>query len=413
LWATACLWCLSCGATETCDTLNAYCYGSGAFGAECKGPISDVNFPVTIEKASSTYQRESKGTTASHIEIFPLLPINLTGVVRVRLDIKINDIAGGAQYGSVFTLSPRYDECDRELFTLSQQMWQTTICADNKWHPWEIVVLPEAIEIHCDEAIVWNHIRVDSQGSWEMGEESPFLAIGAFYSPVHTAWYSRSDMVVQNVEILTCETPAPSSKPTMLPTHVPTGVPTKCSDLTVLCYGEGAFGADCNGPTTDVNYPEILTKAKSGWSVEKPGNTGSHIEIYPSKAVELSSGTRIRFDAQIFDIATGKHYGSVFALSVKYDQSKEIFTLTQPILKTTPCNDASWHSWEVVVHSDSVSVYCDGHLVYNHKRTDTQKIWQPDDKAPFFAIGAHWGGSWYSRCDMTIQEVEILTCDDA
>jgi len=404
--------------TETCNTVKATCYGSGAFGAECNGPISDINFPVTLKKASSSYQRESKGTTESHVEIFPLFPIDLTGVARVRLDIKINDITGGAQYGSIFTLGAKYDECGRELFTLTQHMWQTTVCANNKWHSWEIVLLPDAIEIHCDEVTVWNHIRVDSQDSWEKGDESPYLAIGGFYSSMHTAWYSRSDMVVQNVEVLTCETAAPSPSPTKLPTQIPTAIPTsKCDVLTVLCYGEGAFGADCNGPTTDVDYPEILTKSQWQGGKESPGNTNSHIEIYPSKAIELSSGTRISFDAQIYDITPGLHYGSVFALSVIYEQGqKAVYTLTWPIWETTSCNDTSWHSWEMVVHSDSVNLYCDENLVATEKRTDTQNTWQPDDKAPFLAIGAHYAPQydyWYCRVDMIVQNVKIFTCDYA
>ena len=126
---------------------------------------------------------------------------------------------------------------------------------------------------------------------------------------------------------------------------------------------------------------------------------------------------RIRFDAQIFDIATGAHFGSVFALSEKYEKNQnQVFALTGPILQTTSCNDKNWHTWEMVVHSDSLSLYCDENLVDNRKRTDTQKTWQPDDEAPFLAIGAHFSpnyGYWYPRCDMIIQNVEIFICDDA
>jgi len=412
-------------ATTCLATFMAKCYGNGAFGAECKGPSLDINFPVTLNKATSPYQRESRGITVSHVEILPEFRVDLTKVLKILFDAKINNIAAGAQYGSVFTLGAKYAECDRELFTLTQPMWQTTDCANNKWHSWKIILVHDAIRIYCDEAIVWNHVRVDSQDSWKVGDQSPFLAVGAFYSPIHTSWYSRSDMLIQNVEILTCETletAAPSSFPSKLPTTVPTGMPTKlptwmptdqCDFQTLLCYGEGAFGAECNGPTTDIGYPEMLTKSTKPSQIEIPGITGSHIEIYPLKAIPLSWGTRVRFDAQIHDIATGDHYGSVFALSVKYDNSDSaVFTLTEPIWKSTPCNDSSWHSWDTIVYDDSVRVYCDEQLVYNHVRTDNQKTWEKDE-SPLMAIGAHYSGNWYCRCDMTVQNVEILVCDNA
>jgi len=136
--------------------------------------------------------------------------------------------------------------------------------------------------------------------------------------------------------------------------------------------------------------------------------------MYPAKSIDLTIGNRVRFDAQVFDITAGTHHASLFVLSAKYDSTDSpVFTLTQLIWETTPCNDTSWHSWETVVYTHTVRVYCDETLVYNHARTDSQEIWKLGDESPFFTIGAGYAnGTWFSCCDMIFQNLEILTCDD-
>jgi len=305
--------------------------------------------------------------------------------------------------------------------------------------------------------------------------------IGAYYSPIYNSWQSRCDMVVWNVEILTCNTETPSSTPsksptelpTRTPTHIPTSPPTKlptapptelptapptsyptkyptriptysptrlpsktptdkptiipsetptevpttssptasCDVLTARCYGQDAFGAECNGPT-DLGFPITLTKATTSGQAEDKGVCESHIEVFPTTSIDLAGGVRIKFDSKIFDISAGANYGSLFTLLVKYDwPNQKLFSFNQAKLASTPCNDAKWHSWETVVYNSTVRVYCDEALVHIHERTDSQKTWNVGDNSPFFVVGAHFSNRYYSRCHMILKNLRILTCE--
>jgi len=424
-----------------CEDLNARCYGSGSFGAQCNGSSTDINFPIKLSKATSVDQKENQETIKSHIEIRPSFSIDLSMVIKIRFDARVDYIAAGSKHGALLALSVKYDESNSQIFTLTQPIWASTSCADNQWHSWELIVYFDALEVYCDQTLVWHHARKDTQDSWEVRDESPFLAFGAFYSPIHESWFSRCDMLIHNVEILTCSTAPPSSSPSMVPTKSPTGIPTNhptrvptilptryptriptrlptsaptnsCDTLSSLCYGNGAFGAKCDGPTNAVNFPETLNKATSPEQTEKEGTTDSHIEVYPTYSIDLLTPVKVRFDAQILDIAPVPHQGSVFTLSVKYDGSDvPIFRFSQTIWSTTSCNDTDWHSWEVVIYHDAVKLHCDEILVYTHIRTDSQETWQSGDKSPFFVIGAHHAKSvWFSRCDLIVQNIKIFTC---
>jgi len=442
--------------TRFCDAV--LCYGAGAFGANCSGPSDEINYPITLTKSTNS-NWDGSIKPLGHIEIFPAFSIDLKSSIKVRFDTQITDMSDGANHGAVFAVSVKYSGCQSthsQLFSLTQPMWAATSCADDQWHSWEVKIHFDAIEVSCDENVVWNHARTDMQVSWKVGEKSPFLALGAYYSPKHNTWQSLCDMVIQNVEILTCETETPSStpsklptvsptqmptdfpttasptmlpttlptsypsaNPTEIPTHLPTDIPTSsptrsCDVITARCYGQNPFGAKCNGPTTDRGFPITLTKAKGSYQIEQKGVCGSHIEVYPAKSIDLTTGTKIRFNAKIFDIIGGKHHGSVFALSVKYDGSDSaVFTFNQPRLASTSCNDAKWHSWETVVYKNTVRVYCDGTLVLSHSRTDSQKTWKVHDDSPFLVLGAHFSNTfskYYSRCHMIVQDLRIFTC---
>jgi len=405
-----------------CDELIARCYGSGSFGAQCNGSSTDINYPIKLSKSDTSDQREDQDTIQSRIEIRPFSSIDLSKVIKIRFEARIDNIAGGSQHGAILALSVKYDESNSQVFTLTQPVWAYTSCADNQWHSWELIVYFDSLEVYCDQTIVLHHARKDSQKSWEVGDESPFLALGAFYSPIHGSWFSRCDMLIHNVEILTCDTDTaqPSSSPSMVPTSLPTGMPTylqtsaptnSCNTQSSLCYGNGAFGAKCNGPTNEINFPETLSKP---WQSEKRGTTDSHIEVYPAYSIDLLTSVKIRFDAQIIDIRRSAegHHGTVFSLSVKYNgKDVPIFTFTQPIWQTTSCSDTNWHSWEVVIYHDAVKLHCDDMLVYTHTRKDSQEKWESGDESPFFVIGAHYSaGTWYSRCDLIVRNIEIFTC---
>jgi len=467
--------------TRFCDA--AICYGTGSFGANCSGPSDEIDYPITLAKSKTKWGGISQ--PLNHVEIFPAFSVDFQRYSKIRFETKITNISDGLNHGAVFAVSVQYGGCQSShshLFSLTQPMWAATSCADEKWHSWEVDLNFDAIEVFCDENLVWNHARSDMQVSWEAGEESPFLAIGAWYSPKHNTWQAYCDMVVQNVEILTCETETPSStpsetptsptgtpsdsptpptnspstvptvspsanptpipthspsviptsaptstlptvspsaNPTRIPTQLPTVIPTSsptssCGVFTALCYGQGAFGAVCNGPTTDLFFPVTLEEAKASSQIEQKGVCGSHIEVYPAESIDLTTGTIIRFNAKIFDIAGGSHYGAVFDLSVKYDgKDKGIFTFSQPILTSTPCEDAKWHLWEAVVFKNSVWVYCDEALVHTHSRTDSQRTWNASDDSPFLVLGAYYSNSqYYSRCHMILQDLRIFTCAD-
>jgi hypothetical protein len=400
----------------------------------------------------------------SHVEIFPAFSIDLTSDVKIRFDTKITNISTGYNHGAVFSLSVNYGGCYSQLFTLTQPMWASTICADEHWHSWEVYVYSDAIEVSCDENLVWNHARTDMQISWEVGDKSPFLAFGAYYSPIRSTWHRRCEMVIQNAEILTCATGTPSSTPSKSPTALPTGTPTRfptgrptqsptllptshptkhptevptylptqipsksptslptsaptksCDVFNSRCYGPDAFGADCKGPSTDINSPITLTKAANDDQSEEEGVCGSHIEVYPTKSIDLTQSTTVKFDSKIFDIAGGTQEGSVYALSVKYDRSdSEVFTFSQSRLAATPCNDGKWHTWKTVVYADTVRVFCDELLVHIHKRIDSQKNWNANDGSPFLVLGAHYSykkSKYYCRCDMIIQNLKVFACE--
>jgi len=297
--------------------------------------------------------------------------------------------------------------------------------------------------------------------------------IGAYYSPIYNSWQSRCDMVVWNVEILTCKTETPSSTPsqsptelpterpthfptsppTMLPSERPTSYPTKyptkipsysptrlpsktptdiptsipsetptevpttpsptesCDVLTARCYGHDAFGAECNGPT-DLGFPITLTKATTSGQAEDKGVCESHIEVFPTTSIDLFGGVRIKFDSKIFNISKGVQYGSLFTLSVKYDSpNQNLFSFNQAKLASTPCNDAKWHSWETVVYNNTVRVYCDEALVHIHARTDSQETWNLGDNSPFFVVGAHFSNRYFSRCHMILKDLRVFTCE--
>jgi len=439
--------------TRFCDAV--LCYGSGSFGANCSGPSDEIDYPITLASKSKNSNWGGINKPFDHVEVFPEFSIDLQRSNEIRFDTKITNISAGVHHGAVFSVSVKYGGCQgthSHLFSLTQPMWAATSCADEKWHSWQVKIHFDAIEVSCDEHVVWNHARSDMQLSWEVGEKSPFLAIGAYFSPKHNSWQSYCDMVIQNVEILTCETETPSStpsrtptsptgtpsdfptvsptkspstlptvypsaNPTQIPTHSPTDIPTfsptsSCDVLTAECYGQGAFGAECNGPATDLFFPITLAKAKTSSQIEQKGVCGSHIEVYPAESIDLTTGTKIQFDAKIFDITGGPHYGAVFDLSVKYDGSdSEIFTFSQPILMSTPCKDAKWHLWEIVIYNDTVRVYCDETLVHTHSRTDSQRTWKVSDDSPFLVLGAYFSNSqYYSRCDMIVQDMRIFTC---
>jgi len=456
--------------TKFCDV--ARCYGNGAFGANCSGPPDEINFPVTLANSTTSYQAESE-IPIGHVEIYPEFAIDFTSSIIIRFETQITNIPDGANYGAVFAVSVKYDGCYSQVFSLTQPMWAATSCADEQWHSWEVNIRFDGIEVYCDDNVVWNHARTDMQVSWEVGDEAPFLVIGAYYSPIYNSWQSRCNMVVWNVEILTCDTGTPSSTPSKSPTVLPTGTPThfptspptrvptarptsyptewptgiptylptrvpsktptdiptsipsetptnvpttsptaSCDVLTVQCYGQNAFGAECKGPT-DPGFPITLTKATTPGQAEDKGVCGSHIEVFPTKSIDLAGGVRIQFDSKIFDISAGAHYGSLFTLSVKYDgPNKELFLFKQAQLASTPCNDAKWHSWETVVYSGTVRVYCDEALVHTHARSDSQLTWNVGDDSPFFVVGAHfWGGGYTSRCDMILKDLRVFTCE--
>jgi len=451
------------------------CYGYGAFGANCNGPSDDVNFPIILSKSTTSYQDKSK-IPMGHVEIFPSFSVDLTSSIKVRFDTKITNISDGYNHGAVFTLSVKNDGCYSQLFTLTQPMWAATTCADDHWHSWEVFIYYDGIVVSCDENVVWNHARADLQVSWEIEDEFPFLSLGAYYSPIHNTWLSRCDMVIWNVVISTCDTSAPSSTPsksptalptltpsksptalpTLTPTHFPTDRPTKlpttlptshptkyptqvptylpsklpsksptgvptssptgsCSVLAARCYGTGAFGAECKGPSNDLDFPIILTKSTTQDQSEEEGVCRSHIEVYPTKSIDLTESATVCFDAMIFDIAGGNHYGSVYTLSVKHDGSnREVFTFNHQRLASTACNDGKWHSWKTMVYSDTVRVYCDEALVHTHERVDSQKNWNARDGSPFLVLGAHYSfenSKYISRCDMIIQNLRIFTCE--
>jgi len=438
--------------TRFCDA--ALCYGNGAFGANCSGPPDEINYPITVTKSTNS-NWDGSIKPEDHVEVFPAFSIDLQRNNEVRFDAKITNISDGANHGAVFAVSVKYSGCQSthsQLFSLTQPMLAATSCDDNEWHSWELKIHFDAIEVSCDENVVWNHARTDMQVSWEVGEVSPFLAIGAYYSPVHKTWRSLCDMVIQNVEIITCETETPSStpsksptsptraptssptlnptktpttiptnypsanpteSPTSLPTDIPTFYPTSSCDIfTAGCYGQDAFGAQCKGPTTDVGFPITLTKAKTTNQREQKGVYGSHIEVYPAKSIDLTTGIKIRFNAKIFDITGGINHGTVMDISVKYNGSDSgVFTFNQPKLASTSCNDAKWHVWETVVYKNTVRLFCDETLVHTHSRTDSQKTWKVNDGTPFLVLGAHFANShYYSRCHMIVHDLRIFTC---
>ena len=114
--------------------------------------------------------------------------------------------------------------------------------------------------------------------------------------------------------------------------------------------------------------------------------------MFPTySSIDLTIGIKIRFNAKIFDISGGEDYGSVFTISAKYDNSDfAVFSLTQPIVKSTSCNDKKWHFWETIVYKYTVRVYCDEKLEYIYSRIDSQETWDLDYVSPFLAIGAHY-----------------------
>ena len=288
------------------------------------------------------------------------------------------------------------------------------------------------VQVYCDTYLVYSHKRTDSQQMWEAGGDSPFLVVGAHYDTLINKWYARCDMILQKLEILICETTAPTFNPTRLPTKLPTKVPTfnpsdlpsrtptksptamptgvptltptrSCDVLKALCFGSGAFGAECKGPSDDINFPMLLTKATTSYQEETTEVVESRIEIYPRNSIDLTIVTKIQFQARIDNIIAGAHHGAILAVGVKYDESNaQLFSLTQPIWASTSCADKLWHSWELIIYYDALEVFCDNTLVWSHARTDTQALWEFGDESPFLMIGAHYfplHETWYSRCD--------------
>merc|ERR1712060_462559 len=162
--------------------------------------------PVTLNPASPLYQMESPLKTESHIEIFPNDTISLTVGINIHFEAKITSIGNDSGKGALYTLSVKYDASDDPVFTLTQSILETTGCYDTEWHSWKTVVYQNTVRVYCDDKLVHTHGRTDLQEAWEFDndDESPFLAIGAHYSQNQSVWYSRCDMIFQNLKIFTC-----------------------------------------------------------------------------------------------------------------------------------------------------------------------------------------------------------------